>query len=155
MAEKNFASREAFEQFMRDVQLVADLLLIASEEIKNVDIDNDGKIDGFQFDIGNPLYTAQPLSAIRDFSLVVDGEKINAEAISFILRKNKINLKTVSTIPELWWGYGETITVLVEKPGGLEPGRHQVECSITMTPAFYTFYPDNTVMSTKKIMIVK
>jgi hypothetical protein len=155
MSQKNFFSQEDFERFMKDVQLVADLLLLPNDEIKNVDVDNDGRNDGFQFDLGNPLYTAQPLSAIKDFSLKVDGKPIDAEKISFILRKNKISLKTVSTIPELWWGYGEVISVFIEKPGGLELGKHQIECSIIMNPAFYPFYPDNTMLSTKKTMIVK
>ncbi|MEM2913667.1 MAG: DUF6379 domain-containing protein [Candidatus Bathyarchaeia archaeon] len=155
MAEKHFASEEDFGQFMKDVQLVADLLLLPNKEMENVDLDGDGQIDGFQFELGNPLYTAQPLSSIRGFSLAINGEEIDPEKITFILRKNRINLKSVSTIPELWWRYGEIIHVFVEKPGGLKPGKYQVECSLTMTPAFYTFYPENTVLSTRTTMIVK
>lgn len=155
MAEKHFASKDDFEQFMKNVQLVADLLLLPNKEIENVDLDGDGQIDGFQFEMGNPLYTAQPLSSIKGFSLTINREKIDQEKITFILRKNRINLKSVFTIPELWWGYGETICVFVEKPGGLKPGEYQVECSLIMNPAFYTFYPENTVLSTKTVMRVK
>ncbi|MEM2643638.1 MAG: DUF6379 domain-containing protein [Candidatus Bathyarchaeia archaeon] len=155
MAEKHFTSEENFKEFMRDVQRVAALLLLPTREIENVDLNGDGQIDGFQFELGNPLYTAQPLSSIKGFSLIVNGERIDPEKITFILRRNRISLKNVSTIPELWWGYGEIIRVFIEKPGGLKSGEYQVECSLVMTPAFYPFYPENTVLSASTIMRVK
>ncbi|MEM1530741.1 MAG: DUF6379 domain-containing protein, partial [Candidatus Bathyarchaeia archaeon] len=146
---------ENFKEFMRDVQRVAALLLLPTREIENVDLNGDGQIDGFQFELGNPLYTAQPLSSIKGFSLIVNGERIDPEKITFILRRNRISLKNVSTIPELWWGYGEIIRVFIEKPGGLKSGEYQVKCSLVMTPAFYPFYPENTVLSASTIMRVK
>jgi hypothetical protein len=71
------------------------------------------------------------------------------------LRKNKVCLKDASTLPELWWGYGEVMSVFVEKEGGLTPGEHQLECTLTINPAFYTFYPENTVMPIKATMVVE
>jgi len=155
MAEKSFPSQKAFNQFMNDCRLVADLLMLPNKRIENVDVDGDGRIDGFQFDLGNPLNTAQPMSAIKDLSLRVDGEKIDPKKITLILRKNRVSLKNASTIPELWWGYGELISVLVEKADGLMRGKHQVECSLCITPAFYTFYPENSIFPTKTNMTVK
>jgi len=155
MVKVRFGSQEAFDEFMNDCKLVADLLMLPNRKIKNVDIDGDGRIDGFQFDLGNPLNTAQPMSAIKDLSLSVDGDKIDPEKISLILRKNRIGLRNVSTIPELWWGYGELISIFVEKAGGLARGKHQFDCSLIITPAFYTFYPENSIFPTRANMTVE
>jgi len=154
-AESHFGSQEAFDQFMNDCKLVADLLMLPNKKIENVDVDGDGRIDGFQFDLGNPLNTAQPMSAIKDLSLSVDGKKIDPRKITLILRKNRVSLKNASAIPELWWGYGELISVFVEKPGGLARGKHQLDCSLIATPAFYTFYPENSIFPTKANMTVE
>ncbi len=151
----NSKSRIVSEEFMKDVQLVADLLLIPYKKIKNVDVDGDGNIDGYRFDLGNPLYTAQPMSAIKDLIIVVNGENVDSNKISFILRKNKISLKNVTTINELWWSYGGLITVFVEKTGGLPPRKLELQCSLIITPAFYGFYPENTILSTKTNMIIE
>ena len=137
---------------MNDCRLVADLLMLPNRKIENVDVDGDGRIDGFQFDLGNPLNTAQPLSAIKDLSLSVDGDKTDPREITLILRKNRVSLKNAPTILELWWGYGELMSVFVEKAGGLPRGEHQLDCSLCVTPAFYTFYPENTIFPTKANM---
>lgn len=137
----------------RDRKL-ADLLLLPEDIIKNVDINGDGKVDGFQFNLGGPYHTATPIDNIKDFSLTVDGERIDPEKISLIIRNNRIKLTNVPTISEIWWRLGEMISVYVEKVGGLQPGEHEIECSITMNPAFYLFMPLRK-FTTKKRMIVK
>jgi len=154
-AESGFDSQEVFQRFMNDCRLVADLLMLPDKKIRNVDVNGDGRIDGFQFGLGNPLNTAQPLSAIKGPTISVDGDKIDPEKVTLILRENRVGLKNASTVPELWWGYGELISVFVEKAGGLERGKHQLDCALCVTPAFYTFYPENSVFPTKASMTVE
>ncbi len=50
--------------------------MIPDKIIKNFDVNEDGKIDGYQFNFKNPFYTAEPISAIEDFLISIDGEKV-------------------------------------------------------------------------------
>jgi hypothetical protein len=95
------------------------------------------------------------MSAIKDLIIAVNGEQVDSNKISLILRKNKISLKNVTTMTEIWWSYGGLITVFVEKPGGLLHEKLQFQCSLIITPAFYGFYPENTILSTKTNMTVE
>ncbi|MCR8489002.1 MAG: DUF6379 domain-containing protein [Crenarchaeota archaeon] len=114
---------------------IADLVMLPSKTIRNVDIDKDGKIDGFEFDIREPFYTAQPISSIESLTITVDGEEIDPARIYMILRDQIFNIKHARTFHELWWHFGEVGRIYIEKPGGLEKGSHEIECSLVMRPA--------------------
>jgi len=77
---------------------MADRLLLPDRIIRNMDINKDGEIDGFQFDICNPFYTAEPVSSIRSIQLKVDGEKVNTEKMSLIIRNQRIKIEDAPTV---------------------------------------------------------
>jgi len=111
---------------------LADKVMLPNRNIKNVDVTGDGKIDGFQFDIVNPFYTAEPVSSVKDLLLKIDGEKANPEEICLVVRDQRIRIRDAPTIYETWWGFGEVIKVFVGKPGGLRKGRHELDCTLYM-----------------------
>jgi hypothetical protein len=66
--------------------------------MKNVDMTGDGKFDGFQFDIVNPFYTAEPVSSVKDLLLKIDGEKVSSEKVGLIVRDQRIRIRDAPTI---------------------------------------------------------
>jgi len=96
----------------------------------NIDENGDGLIDGFQFQLRSPFYTANPMSSITIFELSIDGKKIDNEKIVFIIRGMKIPAKYAYTFHEISWAFYELINVFVEKPGGIEEGKHKLFCNI-------------------------
>ncbi|MBS7654680.1 MAG: DUF6379 domain-containing protein [Candidatus Bathyarchaeia archaeon] len=144
------------ENLARVFKEMAERIMLPNREIRNVDVDGDGQPDGFQFDIVNPFYTAEPVSVIKTFSLTVDGEHVSLEKISLVLRDQRIKIETAPSIYEIWWRFGETAQIFVEKPGGLESGEHMMELVLGMrtSAGSYGFgdvmlFPAKVIMSTK------
>jgi hypothetical protein len=133
---------------------IADQVMLPNKTIRNVDIDNDGKIDGFEFDIMEPFYTAQPVSSIENLTVTVDGEKIDPARLYMILRDQMFNIKHARTFHELWWHLGEVSRIYIEKPSGLKKGSHEVECSLVMRPAAGEYGFGKPTFSTKATMTV-
>jgi len=130
-------------------------VMLPDTSIRNVDIIGDGKVDGFQFKLRNPWYTAQPTSSIVDFVITVDGKKFDPEKITLIIRGQKIPLTKASTMWEISWRFPELIDVFVEKPGGLEIGDHELTCDIAMRETIDYGYPNSRIsFPVKKIMKV-
>lgn len=133
--------------------VAANLVMLPNKKLENVDANNDGKIDGFQFDIANPFYTGEPVSSIRNLEITVDSEKIDPEKITLILREQRLELKNVPTLYELLWGFGEVVSVYIEKPGGLKKGSHEVECVLLLRPSAGDYgqgdmkFPKKTIMT--------
>jgi len=134
---------------------MADRLLLPDRTIRNMDIDKDGEIDGFQFSISNPFYTAEPVSSIRSIQLKVDGKKENTEKMSLVIRNQRIKTEDAPTVYETWWQFGEVSSVLVEKPGGLTPGKHRVEINVQMRTSSGNYGFGEPEFPTKAIMEVE
>lgn len=136
---------------------IADAILLPNDVIMNVDVNKDEKADGFQFDLVNPFNTALPLSHIKDMKVIIDGQEVSKEKTWLIIRENKIQLADLSTsfINDVWLGYSEKFSVYVEKSMGLSSGKHILEVSLLIEPAFYPFFPESINYSTKKVMMVK
>ena len=101
--------------------------MIPDKTIKNVDVNEDGKIDGYQFNFKNPFYTAEPISAIEDFLISIDGEKVDPKKVTLKVREQEILASQAKTVYEIWMALGEVIPVYVEKVGGLAKGEHDME----------------------------
>jgi len=140
---------------VRPYLIAADLVMIPNKKIRNVDLDKDGKIDGFQFDIANPFYTAEPISSVRSLNVTIDGEKIDSDRMSFVLRDQKIGIKDMLTLYEVPWGFGEVSFVYIEKSGGLKKGSHQVECTLSLRPSAGDYGVGDMQYPTKTVMIVE
>ena len=113
--------------------------------IKNVDKNGDGKIDGYQFELGNPYYTANPISSISDFELSVDGEAIPLEKITYIVKEQEIDASKGHTFYDVSWGFADVMDVFIEKSGGLGQGNHDMSLVLKMRETIHYGYPDGKV----------
>ena len=81
---------------------------------------------GFELRIRAPNYRGMRLSLIEGVDVIVDGENFAAQQNSIIYDGVAYNFEQLAEATEIRWEVGTTITLRVEKPGGLEPGVHEV-----------------------------
>lgn len=109
---------------------------LPEDVLRNIDYDQDTQTDGFTFKLRNCYYTAQPVSTIAGFDLRIDGQSFPADSISLVVRGARIRIPDAPTIHEIWWRFGEVLDVYVQKPGGLEPGSHEMALTLRMRTVF-------------------
>jgi hypothetical protein len=102
-----------------------DRYMIVGEEFRNVE--QDGKVTGFQIGARLPYYRGVVLSILGPTGLSVDGEHFAPEDITVTLHGNTYKLTELQNQDEDRWEFGEVGILTVNKPGGLAPGRHEVE----------------------------
>jgi hypothetical protein len=90
-----------------------------------------GQITGFQFKITIPYYRGLWVSAaFQGFAVRVDGIVYPKDKISLKIGDRTYPLTEVDKAYDDFWYFHDPATVIVEKPGGLTPGLHRVECGI-------------------------
>jgi hypothetical protein len=102
-----------------------DKYMIVSEEFKNVH--QGGEVTGFQIGARLPYYRGIVLSLVDPTDLSVDGEHYAPENITVTVHGNTYKLTELEDQDVDRWEFGEVGILTVSKPGGLEPGRHEVE----------------------------
>jgi hypothetical protein len=100
--------------------------IIVEEGFRNVTESGD-QPTGFQLLTRIPYYRGMPLSLIEDIVVTVDGEKFDRSRIKVTLRDRTYTLDEIEDETEERWEFGEIGVVTVEKPGGLAPGKHEIE----------------------------
>jgi len=111
-----------------------DKYMIVGEEFKNVE--QDGKVTGFQIGERLPYYRGVVLSLLGDTDLSVDGEHFAPEQITLTLNGHSYQLSEIKNETDDKWEFGDVGILTISKPGGLAPGEHQVELSQHMVIAY-------------------
>ncbi len=100
-----------------------DKYIIASKGCRNVEAD--GKVIGYEFDIRIPYYQGVPLSQVKYLKVTMDGEEVCPCSISvFAVSGEEFKLKEISTVSLYYWEYCTPLRVRVYKEGGLAAGKH-------------------------------
>jgi len=98
-----------------------------------------GQITGFQFKIVIPYYRGLWVSAaFQGFAVRVDGVVYPKNKISLKIGDRTFPLTEVDQAYDDFWYFHDPATVIVEKPGGLTPGLHKVECGIFYEKSYGT-----------------
>jgi len=155
--EKQTRDPEEIARFMDVLKSMAERILLPSSIIRNIDLDlnRNGKVVGFSFEMANPFYTAESIASVKTIHLKVDGDEVPPGRISLLVRDQRIRLEDTKSMHEIWWGFGEVISVFVEKPGGLTKGKHELECTLRMRTTIAYGFPGGLVFPSKKIMRVE
>jgi hypothetical protein len=102
-----------------------ELPTIQSRGFRNV---TDGKrITGFQVPIRLNYYRGVWLSQLRPATVTVDGVKYEGEQITWTVDGKTYEQDELAEQPDVNWGILEPAVLTVRKPGGIEPGIHDVE----------------------------
>jgi hypothetical protein len=87
--------------------------------------------DGFEFDIRIPWYRSLPLSSVQTIEIVLDGQRIEPEAVSFQLYGERLSLNELPNLFTTWWFILDPATLRVRHGGALQEGtRHTVELTL-------------------------
>jgi hypothetical protein len=98
--------------------------VIQSRGFENVD-------GGFRLTVRCPYYRGIWASLLEGVEVTVDGETFGADAIRWTLGGETLTTAELASRTDARWPFEEPATLTVERPGGLEPGLHDVEVAVT------------------------
>jgi hypothetical protein len=99
--------------------------------LKNVDLDGDGDIDAFSFEVKNSMQSA----TLSGLSVEVDGEGVLKELVEVKVSDKTLKLKELSHQNKITFPLGETARFTVLRKGGLSSGEHTI--LLRITEAYY------------------
>lgn len=104
-------------------------------------IEQDGKVIGYEFQFKAQYYRGVTLSIVRDIQVILDGVKEERENIRFCVNGECFTLDEMSTVvdPDYRWEFGEFTTVKVLKEGGLAKGKHHIAAYQKIVPSYMPF----------------
>jgi len=92
---------------------------------------------GFRVRLRQPNYRGMRLSLVEGVDVTVDGVNFPATANAVVLRGHEYTRDALDALEETRWHVGEAIDVLIDHPGGLEPGVHRVETIVWMRHPYF------------------
>jgi len=93
---------------------------------KNV-ANDEGDITGFQLHLRSGYYRGVYMNLLENFEVTVDGQTFNRDQITFTVQGDTYSVDELADQTDKRWQWADTATLTVSKPGGLEPGMHNVE----------------------------
>lgn len=113
--------------------------VIRDNSLKNIYVN--GKKAGCQFDIMLSYYRGHFLSAIDELRVLIDGEEIAPEDITFTLHGQDYFLAQLETLGDVFWPVAEPATIKVFKNGGFESGEHEIELVLIFRSPYMELAP--------------
>ena len=95
--------------------------------LRNLDLDNDGKVDAFSFKLSNPFPARGSVSRL---SLTVDNEEIEKDKIILKMEGKELKASEISSEKPLEISPGGEVEVVVLKEGGLKEGKHSLSLKV-------------------------
>lgn len=96
---------------------------IVAGSLRNVN--SGSEVTGYSVDIRIAYYRGLGLSMV-DVALEVDGKAVPTSDITFTVHGNSYPADQMGDVFDDRWGFTESATLTVRKPGGLVPGEHTV-----------------------------
>jgi hypothetical protein len=121
--------------------------VIQTRGFRNVD-------GGFQLTVRCPYYRGIWASLIEGATVTVDGERYAADDVRWTLRGTTYTRAQLGKAVDDRWPFEEPAVLTIERPGGLEPGLHEVEVAITWR---WSYIPvemqPTTSISSRKVVL--
>jgi Domain of unknown function (DUF6379) len=122
--------------------------VIQTKGFKNVE-------GGFQVAVRCPYYRGLWASLLEGAELTVNGETFGPDDVRWTLRGRTFTVAELAEATESRWPFEEPAILTVDKPGGLEPGPHDVEVSITWRWSYIPVEMQPTTnISSRKVVLV-
>jgi hypothetical protein len=103
--------------------------MLESQVIQQKGFKNVG--DGFQVAVRCPYYRGIWASLLEGAELTVDGETYGRDEIRWTLGGQTFTDDELAEATDARWPFEEPAVLTVDRPGGLEPGLHDVQVSVT------------------------
>jgi hypothetical protein len=126
--------------------------VIQTKAFKNV---GEGDPSGFQLAVRCPYYRGIWASLLEGAEVTVDGETFASDNIRWTLDGTTSTLDELAESADARWPFEEPALLTVDKPGGLAPGLHDVEVSITWRWSYIPveMQPTTNISSRKLVLI--
>jgi hypothetical protein len=116
----------------------------------------DGRTTGFQVRVRSPYYRGIWASLLEGATVTVEGETFPPQTTRWTLDGKTFSASELADEPALRWPYEEPVILTVDKPGGLEPGLHDVQVSITWRWSYVPVEMQPTTnISQRKLVLVR
>ncbi|WP_459478457.1 C-glycoside deglycosidase beta subunit domain-containing protein [Clostridium saccharoperbutylacetonicum] len=129
---------------------------IQSRGFRNVE--NQGEITGFQFNIRSLYYRGLWLSQLRPATITVDGETFSGDQITWTISGATYEQEEMLKLGNVHWGLLEPATLIVRKEGGLKPGTHDIELTYQYSSSYFPPAMDTLLSSAphnRKLILVQ
>lgn len=100
-------------------------------------IESDGKVTGFQFNIRSLYYRGLWLSQLRPATIRVDGETFSGDQITWTINDKVYEQDEMATLGDVHWGVLDLATLTVKKEGGLKSGSHDIELLYQYSSSYF------------------
>jgi len=127
--------------------------VIQLKGFKNV---GDGEPTGFQVAVRCPYYRGIWASLLEGAELTVDGETFGSDVVSWTLGGKEFTSAELAEATDARWPFEEPAILTVDKPGGLEPGLHDVQVAVTWRWSYIPVEMQPTTnISNRKLVLVR
>ncbi len=96
-----------------------------------------GERIGFVVNARINYYRGIPLSMLEDVKVVVDGEVFTTDAMHFVVRDVRYSFAEMNETSDINWFFGDDLRIEISKPGGLTPGKKEVEMYLTPRNSYF------------------
>lgn len=122
--------------------------IIQTKGFKNVE-------GGFQVAVRCPYYRGIWASLLEGAELTVDGETFPRDGVTWTLGGRSYTTEQLAEAVEDRWAFEEPAVLTVQKPGGLEPGLHEIEVAIIWRWSYIPVEMQPTTnVSSRKVVLV-
>jgi Domain of unknown function (DUF6379) len=111
---------------------------------------------GFQVAVRCPYYRGIWASLLESVELTVDGETFGGDGVRWTLGGETFTADQLPESSDARWPFEEPAILTVDKPGGLEPGLHDVEVAVTWRWSYIPVEMQPTTnVSNRKLVLVR
>jgi len=100
-------------------KIVTDTAVLSNKGYKNR-YDENGNCTGFEIYVRCFYYRGVPLCLIDAMNLKVDGEEFGEDKLRIEVDGESFSFQDMATVTAFYWNYGHLLTIVVDKPGGLD-----------------------------------
>lgn len=105
-----------------------------------------GKKNGFEFDVQLAYYRGHYLSDIDSLEVILDGEKMPQEAVTFELNGKEMPVYKLTYAVTEFWSQVVPAKIRVIKKGGVEDGEHELDFRLMMRVPYMQIGPGHDFM---------
>jgi len=122
--------------------------MICTRGFKNVV--EKGQSTGFQLDVRISYYRGIPLSCVEGFDVTVDGKAFDPGEIRYAIGGKRYTIAEAAEAVDVRWPFGDSLTLLIPKPGGLAPGIHDIQVVEKLRISYHTEATNPSVAVARK-----
>lgn len=127
--------------------------VIQQKGFRNV---GDGTPTGFEVALRCPYYRGIWASLLEGAEMTVDGETYAGDEVRWTLAGSTFTSAELADATDARWAFEEPAILTVDKPGGLEPGLHDVQVAVTWRWSYIPVEMQPTTnISARKLVLVR